>query len=304
MRISCGKLMCLIGWIEEILSSSNPHHGILSDISSDILSDMLCDILRSPVRSSSAHWDLALAVGARYCTEIWGLQLWSGSDHWDLECPLRSGARGWWLRSGAVGTALNCEHQLSVGTAGARSQCALLELNCERQFQVGIALNCERQLSVGTTGARSQWALPDFNCERQLSVSTAMPSTASASSQWALRVRDLSAHCRTSTVSSRAQWALPELNCECQISVGTAGPQEQLRSGSARWDLALAVPTESWRSQLRAVPTRSWRSQLSSSSAHWDLAPAVPTESWRSQLRSGSAGGGGGRTREERSDKI
>ena len=62
--------------------------GILSGIYSDTLSRILSDILSGVwLRSGSAQWDLALAA--------------------EVQCPLRSGARGWGpavlLRSGARG---------------------------------------------------------------------------------------------------------------------------------------------------------------------------------------------------------
>ena len=86
----------------------------------------------------------------------------------------------------------------------------------------------------------------------------------------------------------------------------------QLRSGSAHWDLELAVEVRQCplRSEVRQCPLRS-EVRLRSGSAHWDLrsawgpavpteiwgpavpteiwGPAVPTEIWSSQLRSGSA---------------
>ena len=77
-------------------------------------------------------------------------------------------------------------------------------------------LNCELQISVGTAGpqlasSRSQWALLDLNCELQISVGRISVGTAGPQP----RAPD-------STASSRSQWALPGLNCELQISVGTA----------------------------------------------------------------------------------
>ena len=64
----------------DILSDTYSDISILSDVYSDILSGILCgvlsDIWRSPLRSASAHWDLAHAVEVR-------------------QCPLRSGARSW-----------------------------------------------------------------------------------------------------------------------------------------------------------------------------------------------------------------
>ena len=76
-------------FLASILTFSDILSGILSGIYSDVLSGILCDILSGIwLRSSSAHWDLAPAVG-------------SGSAHWDLEfvvevwqSPLRFGARG------------------------------------------------------------------------------------------------------------------------------------------------------------------------------------------------------------------
>ena len=66
---------------------------------------------------------------------------------------------------------------------------------------------------------------------------------------------------------------------------GLAVPAElwssRLRSGSALWDLELAVDVRQCplragaRSWGPAVPTESWRSGFRSSSAHWDLALAV-----------------------------
>ena len=67
--------------------------SILSDTSSDIASGILCDIFPSELMSSSAHWDLAIAVEVGQCqltsgsrssgpavpTEIWLSQLRSGS---------------------------------------------------------------------------------------------------------------------------------------------------------------------------------------------------------------------------------
>eukprot|EP00435_Cladocopium_sp_Y103_P064637 s110_g26.t1 len=86
-----------------------------------------------------------------------------------------------------------------------------------------------------------------------------------------------------------------------------------LRSGSAHWDLELAVEVRqcplgsSARGSGPAVPTAIWSSRFRSGSAHWDLelavevrqcalgssargsGPAVPTGIWSSRLRSGSA---------------
>ena len=78
----------------------------------------------------------------------------------------------------------------------------------------------------------------------------------------------------------------------------------RLRSGSAHWDLELAVE----------VPTATWKSRLRSGSAHWDLelavevrqcplgsgarggGPAVPTGIWtaKSLAKSWQGGSGGG----------
>ena len=86
-----------------------------------------------------------------------------------------------------------------------------------------------------------------------------------------------------------------------------------LRSGSAHWDLELAVGVRQCplrpgsRGWGPAVPTAICNSRLMSGSAHWDLqlavevrqcplgsgargwGPAVPTATWKSRLRSGSA---------------
>ena len=77
----------------------------------------------------------------------------------------------------------------------------------------------------------------------------------------------------------------------------------RLRSGSAHWDLELAVEVrQCTRGWGPAVPTDVLSSRLRSGSAHWDLelavevrqctrgwGPAVPTDIWSSRLRSGSA---------------
>ena len=148
-----------------------------------------------------------------------------------LPVGTRTGSRSQWALPD-----LNCELQISVGTAGpqlrapdlsghcqtstasSRSQWALPDLNCEVQISVGTAgpqlraPDLSGHCRTSTASSRSQWALPDLNCELQISVGTARPQ---------LRAPDLSGHCRTSTASSRSQWALPDLNCELQVSVGT-----------------------------------------------------------------------------------
>eukprot|EP00435_Cladocopium_sp_Y103_P040781 s569_g11.t1 len=104
-----------------------------------------------------------------------------------------------------------------TSTASARSQWALPDLNCECQISVGTAgpqLHRSGHCRTSTASARWQWALPDLNRELQIAVGTAGQP----------RAPDRSGHCRTSTARPRSQWALPDLNRE-QISVGTAGPQ-------------------------------------------------------------------------------
>ena len=96
---------------------------------------------------------------------------------------------------------------LLLPTTNSRSQWALLDLNCELQMSVGTAgpqlraPDLSGHCRTSTASSRAQWALPDLNCELQISVGTAGPQ---------LRAPDLSGHCRTSTASSRAQWALPD----------------------------------------------------------------------------------------------
>ena len=69
-------------------------------------------------------------------------------------------------------TDLNCELQISVGTAGPQLRAPDLSGHCR----------------TSTARARSQWALRDLNGERQISVGTAGPQ---------LREPDLSGHCVT-----------------------------------------------------------------------------------------------------------
>ena len=96
---------------------------------------------------------------------------------------------------------------LLLPTTNSRSQWALLDLNCELQMSVGTAgpqlraPDLSGHCRTSTASSRAQWALPDLNCELQISVGTVGPQ---------LRAPDLSGHCRTSTASSRAQWALPD----------------------------------------------------------------------------------------------
>ena len=70
-------------------------------------------------------------------------------------------------------------------TASSRSQWPLPDLNCEHQISVGTA-----GLQPST---RSQWALPDLNRELQISMGTAGPQ---------LQAPDLSGQCRTSVGSA------------------------------------------------------------------------------------------------------
>ena len=66
-------------------------------------------------------------------------------------------------------------------TANSRSQCALPDLNCELQISVGTAGPQPRapdlsgHCRTSTTTSRSQWALPDLNCERQISEKATSP---------------------------------------------------------------------------------------------------------------------------------
>ena len=89
----------------------------------------------------------------------------------------------------------------------------------------------------------------------------------------------------------------------------TATWKSRLRSGSAHWDLELAVEVRQCplrpgsRGGGPAVPTATWKSRLRSGSAHWDLelavevrqrplgsvarggGPAVPTGIWTARRR-------------------
>ena len=66
-------------------------------------------------------------------------------------------------------------------TANSRSQCALPDLNCELQISVGTAgpqpraPDLSAHCRTSTASSRSQWALPDLNRELQISVRTAGP---------------------------------------------------------------------------------------------------------------------------------
>eukprot|EP00435_Cladocopium_sp_Y103_P017281 s3761_g4.t1 len=121
---------------------------------------------------------------------------------------------------------LNCELQISGGTAGPQRQAPELSGHCQ----------------TSTESSRLQWALPDLN--RTLDVSGhCRASTASDRAQLRAckmqhRMSDKvavgtaglhvpapgrSGHCRTSCASSRSQWALPGFICQQQIAVGTAG---------------------------------------------------------------------------------
>ena len=89
-------------------------------------------------------------------------------------------------------------------------------------------------------------------------------------------------------------WALPDPNRERQRSAGPRG-WCPLRSGARGWGPAL--PTSGACSSGLAVHTEIWSSQLRSGTAHWDLELAV--EFRQRPLRSGRSGSGrteGGRT--------
>ena len=58
------------------------------------------------------------------------------------------------------------------------------------------------------------------------------------------------------------------------------------------FDRGVAVPTKIWRSWCLVVPTEIWRSRLRSGSAHWNLALAVEVR--QCPLRSGARGWGWG----------
>ena len=138
---------------------------------------------------------------------------------------------------------------------------------------------------------------------------------------WHSLWRSILAFSLASSLQYSPTWALPYRKRQCSLrsrarswrpTVPADIWSSQLRSGSAHWDLELAVEVRQCplRSEVRQCPLRS-EVRLRSGSAHWDLrsawgpavpteiwgpavpteiwGPAVPTEIWSSQLRSGSA---------------
>ena len=154
-----------------------------------------------------------------------------------LRVPDRSGHRRTSTTSSRCQSALsglNCERQISAGTAG---------LELRGQISVGAARlqlqgpGFSRRCRTSTASSKSQWALPGLNRElqisldiaglnreRQISAGIAGPQLGgpdvSGTARPQPRGPDFSGHCRTPTARARSQWqwALRDLNCECDMS--------------------------------------------------------------------------------------
>ena len=197
----------------------------------------------------SDHWDLELAVEVAVASEIWGLRLRSSSAHWDLElavevrqcpsgglmpgsdhcevrqCPLRSGACGWgpavsiWRVDARQWPLLGPAVPTEIWSLRLRSGSVHLEGWCPA-VTLGPAVPTE----IWSLRLRSGSVHLEGWCPAMTLWGPAVPTEI-----WSLRLRSGSDHC--------------DLR-QCPLRSGACGwgpAVTTVRSGSAHWDLELAV---------------------------------------------------------------